>query len=486
MRYYLLVLNIINALIFIWIIVIFNSIFDFSKVITNVEEELVFTDVLDASRNVLSYALYLLLYLVGYTASLSAAVLFSAFPGFHAGFMFYFMGFFFKFFLDKWFVFPNGSAPDLNEIPGLIGEEILVFTTDFYLLVFQILFIIAIIYAVLSVMQNDPKYNLVTIGCLVLMIVIPLMVLGFRDMLRLFTLQIPLFEDLENPIDPKLTNLPLDDFIAFFSTPTALFAIICYIYLEIAFQINYTDTVTKPSLERKQRLETQLEIIQRESLQIVANVEKVKEEAAKRKEEMGLEKESVSKFMTQTAQKVSYVKEMIEKRKLEDEEKKLITAASKTRRLGRYVEKLMREDPEAEDTLTAKSSAPKPKSLATSTALNFAFRVGLLIVISFIIIHPYWFFVNIFNLPPAITESVAMYSPEVVITLMIPFILMFPVIAQIISYIKHRGLILRLQQEGRIKEILASVGDYVVVKNEEEEEEESEDQTEQAAASEAA
>lgn len=480
MRYYLLILNIINALLFIWIIVVFNSIFDFSKVITNVEEELVFTDVLEASRNILSYALYLLLYSVGYMASLSAAGLFGAFPGFNSGFMFYFMGFFFKFFLDKWFVFPNGSAPDLNEIPALIGEEVLVFTTDLYLLVFQILFVIAIIYAVLSVIQNDPKYNLVTIGCLILMIVIPLMVLGFRDMLRLFTLQVPLFEELENPIDPKLTNLPLDDIFAFFSTPTALFAIICYIYLEIAFQINYTDTVTKPSLERKDRLEAQLEIIQRESLQIVANVEKVKEEAAKRKEEMGLEKESVSKFMTQTAQKVSYVKEMIEKRKLEDEEKKLITAASKTRRLGRYVERLLREDPEAEDTLTAKSSAPKPKSLATSTALNFAFRVGLLIIISFIIIHPYWFFVNVFNLPPAITESVAMYSPEVVITLMIPFILMFPVIAQIISYIKHRGLILRLQQEGRIKEILASVGDYVVVESEEEEEEE-ENQTPEAA-----
>ena len=40
-------------------------------------------------------------------------------------------------------------------------------------------------------------------------------------------------------------------------------------------------------------------------------------------------------------------------------------------------------------------------------------------------------------------------------------ILIFPIISKIISYIKHRSLIIQLQQEGRIKEILASVGDYV-------------------------
>jgi len=54
-----------------------------------------------------------------------------------------------------------------------------------------------------------------------------------------------------------------------------------------------------------------------------------------------------------------------------------------------------------------------------------------------------------------------MFSPEVVLTLLIPTILLFPVISWIISYIKHRNLIIRLKQEGRIKEILASVGDYV-------------------------
>jgi len=78
---------------------------------------------------------------------------------------------------------------------------------------------------------------------------------------------------------------------------------------------------------------------------------------------------------------------------------------------------------------------------------------------------------EVFNLPPAIVESVAMYSPEVIVTLLIPLILLFPVISKIIASIKHRNLIIRLQQEGRIKEILASVGDYVKKEEIEEEKE---------------
>jgi multidrug efflux pump subunit AcrA (membrane-fusion protein) len=78
---------------------------------------------------------------------------------------------------------------------------------------------------------------------------------------------------------------------------------------------------------------------------------------------------------------------------------------------------------------------------------------------------------NVFHLPPAIVESVAMFSPEAIVILLVPLILMFPVISKVISSIKHRNLIIRLQQEGRIKEILASVGDYVK-KDEVEEEKE--------------
>ncbi|MCK4380552.1 MAG: hypothetical protein KAW51_05380, partial [Candidatus Lokiarchaeota archaeon] len=145
----------------------------------------------------------------------------------------------------------------------------------------------------------------------------------------------------------------------------------------------------------------------------------------------------------------------------EEEEKKLVTAASKTRRLGRYIERLFREDSEARDTLTASSSAPRARNLATSTLINFIYRVSLLLIISYVIIHPHWFLKSVLQLPDAIIESVVIFSPEVIIVLLLPIMVIFPVIAKLISFIKHRNLIIRLQQEGRIKELLTSVGDYV-------------------------
>jgi len=462
---YILLLKIINVLVFVWILFLFLSIFDFDKVLTS-DGELVLLSFLNSLKNISTYLVFAAAYGIAFccvfVASLAQPTLLTLLDDF------------FRNLFSLWFTFPNGETPFLSEIPDLIGQEFAIFTENLYLIAFQILFIIAIFYVIKAFLKTDTKNDIRVIGSIVLMLVIPLMVFGLKDMLDLFYVNIPYLEGLPNPLDPSLEQIPIDNIFLFFSSPVILLAIVAYIYLELAFQINYTYTVTKPSLERKLRLEAQLNVLESESHYITANVDKIKEEAKTRRKELEIEeKATIGKFFAKTGERFSYVKEMIERRKLEDEEKKLITAASKTRRLGRYIHLLFQEDSEARDTLTARSSAPKPKSLAVSTAINFVFRVGLLIIISFIIIHPKWFMENIFDLPPAIVESVAMFSPEVIIILLVPLILIFPVISKIISSIKHRNLIIRLQQEGRIKEILASVGDYVkkdeVVVEEEEE-----------------
>jgi hypothetical protein len=104
------------------------------------------------------------------------------------------------------------------------------------------------------------------------MIIVPLMVFGLKDMLSLFTLRVEYLEKLSNPVNRELTNLPINDFFTFLGSSIAMFAIVDYMYLELAFQINYIDTVTKPSLERSDRLEAQLKVLQVESLHITANV----------------------------------------------------------------------------------------------------------------------------------------------------------------------------------------------------------------------
>jgi len=457
-RYYLLILKVINALVFLWILVIFLSVFHFDEVITTTEGELVLSSFLTSLRNISTYVIFIVVYGVAFVCVLVASILFYAVQPF----MRTFLDQFFRGLLSLWFTFPNGTTPEFSEIPDLIGQEFAVFSENFYLIAFQILFIFAIYYAIKAFVRTDPKNDLRVVGSIVLMLVVPLMVFGFRDMIQLFSVTIPYLEDLPYPLDQSLEIIPIDNIFQFFASPVILLAIVSYIYLELAFQINYTFTVTKPSLERSYRLEAQLSVLQSESYYINANVDKIKEEAKKRKQELKIdEKATIGKFFAKTGDTFSYIKEMIEKRKLEEEEKKLITAASKTRRLGRYIHRLFQEDSEARDTLTARSSAPKPKSLLVSTIINFIFRVGLLIIISYVIIHPKWFMENVFDLPPAIVESVAMFSPEVIVILLVPLILIFPVISKIISSIKHRNLIIRLQQEGRIKEILASVGDYV-------------------------
>ena len=472
-RNYLQGLKVLNGLVFLGALALFLSIFSFTEIYTASTGETALIAFINSVRKVVTSVIYIALYFIGIGISYVIGGLFGAIGTnnvIEAVDMFY------KNFFGSWFTFStaDGKAPSIDAIIEIIGDELLVLLTDLYLIAFQVLFAISIYYAIRAVLQSNPKYNLRVIGCLILMIVLPLMVFGFRDMLELFGItNITYLTDLPNPVNTALTQLPLDNLLQFFGSPIASLAIVSYIYLELSFQINYTDLVTKPSLERSDRLEAQLSILQRESHHVVANVDKIREEAKQRKQELELKKESVGKYLAKSATSgFSYVKEMIEKKKLEAEEKKLVTAASKTRRLGSFVERLFREDAEAEDTLTAKSAKPRATHLATSTFLNFGFRLIILIIISFVIIHPHWFFVNIFRLPPAITESVAMYSPEVIIVLLLPFVLTFPVIAQVISYVKHRNLMIRLKQEGQIKQILTSVGDYVKVEEETEEDKE--------------
>ena len=467
-RIYLMSLRILNALLFIWILTIFFSLFDFREVLT-VNDNWVVIDFIYALKDLLSLLIFILLYVIAMAITFLIGGMFSAVGG---GNMTQFIQLFFKNLLGSWFTFPSGTTPELKNLGEVLLKQLANLSNSFYLLIFQLLFILAIYYLIRGIFQSNPKNNLRAIGLLVSMIIFPLMITGFKDMLDLFNLLEPFNDflsgegiiDLNNLADPlsdTFSNIPIDDFFGFFSTPIILFAIVSYLYLEMAFQINYTDTVTKPSLLRRDRLEAQLNLIRRESVHITTNIDKIKEEAKKKKEELGIERESVEKFLLRKEKKFSYIREMIEKKKLESEEKRLIQAASKTRKLGSYMDQLFREDPEAKDTLTARSSAPKTKNLAISTLINALLRLVVLIIISYIIIHPSWF-LNIFGLPESIVESVeAKVNPESIIILLLPIMLSFPVLAKIISFVKSRSLILRLKQEGKIKEILTSVGDYV-------------------------
>lgn len=471
-RWYLLSLRVANIFVFFWILTIFYSIFDISFI-----ELTAIINIVINLKEIISYAIFLLLYGIALVLSSVAVLLFSWYPLFSAQFMSVFLDTIFRNMLNSWFYFTDGPVESLGEIPGRLIDQLGFITDDLYFFSFQLLFLLVIYYFLRSVLQKDPKYNFRVVGYLIGLIIVPLFVIGLKDMLALFNLSIEYLDNLQNPLSSLILGFPSNDILAFILSPMSLLAVAMYIYLDLSFQINYVNLVSKPSLERSERLEDQLELLHKESLEITANIDQIKEESKKKKEELGIEgKEKISAFLAKKEQKFSYVKEMIQKKKLEEEEKKLLTAARDTRKLGSYLERLFREDPTAHGSLTAASSAPRPSRLILSTLLSFVIRVTALMFIGYIILHTAWLITNVLFLPEAISESVATFSPELIIIVMLPVLLLFPVSAQVISYVKKQALIRQLMGEEEIKQIEATVGDYLIAPAQEKEEEEKEEE----------
>ena len=176
-RKFLFILNLINAAIFVFILAIFSFIFNFENVIENPDGKLVFFEVIYYLKNTLTYSIYFCLYIVASSIGLAIAFLNSPNPDFNEQFMSQFINEFFKNYLSLWFSFPEGKTPDIWEIPDLIVENFLNFLNNLYLFSFLICYIIVIIFFIRAIFQNNPKYSLVAIGFLILMIVIPLRVL---------------------------------------------------------------------------------------------------------------------------------------------------------------------------------------------------------------------------------------------------------------------------------------------------------------------
>ena len=157
-RKYLLILNIINASIFIFILYIFSFVFFFEDIIINSDGNFVFFEVIRYLKDVFTYSIYFCLYIVAIIIAYGMALLFSLIPGFDSFFILDFINMFFKYYLGNWFSFPKGEAPNLEEVPDLIIRSSLNLLNNLYLFSFIICYIIAIIYFIRAIFQNDPKW----------------------------------------------------------------------------------------------------------------------------------------------------------------------------------------------------------------------------------------------------------------------------------------------------------------------------------------
>ena len=354
---------------------------------------------------------------------------------------------------------PGEAFQGAKDVYGLISA-------DLYLVILQILVAIMFFYALRASFTSNPADSITTVTLINFVIIIPLFFTQLANVLSIF---IPVGNiGFLNTILSK--NLLKEDifvnvndlnFWQFLTSDIFLVALFMFLYLEFVFQVSYIDKVTAPSIEREERLTRQIEVMKVESLKAISRIKAVEEKKREKKllaqarmtqEEMEEEKEkkkrlSLRTMMSEKGQAgFSFVSELIEKKKLEKESERMMESMKDIRRISNYLEKLFRQDPEAKNTLTAKTAAPSSTRLIVSTFISLASRIIIIVGLTWACVHPY----AIFNAisPDSIANSVELQTYEAVLSILIPFLLIIPFISTIIKISKHAKLeeILKLEE----------------------------------------
>ncbi|MFX1509112.1 MAG: hypothetical protein ACFFBR_02285 [Promethearchaeota archaeon] len=221
------------------------------------------------------------------------------------------------------------------------------------------------------------------------------------------------------------TNLPDLNFLFFLQSPVFLVALMSFIYLEVSFQVVYFYSLLEPPTLREEQLRRQLNQLQTD---------------AQRQVPIQTQDIPVPKALQRMLGSDAFrlMRQVIERKLLRREWLVELKDAHEVRRLNTFVNRLFREDPEAESTLTARASMP---SLTRMTALSIGssvVRFVFVILIAYICIHPA-IFLAFMNAPPIIIESVELlFLPEKTLLFLLPLVLLFPLAATIIGYIRQR------------------------------------------------
>ncbi|TFG05732.1 hypothetical protein EU538_11155 [Candidatus Thorarchaeota archaeon] len=231
------------------------------------------------------------------------------------------------------------------------------------------------------------------------------------------------------------------DFILFVTSPLQILVLVSFAYLEISYQMIYSDSVGKPVEEREDTLKKQL---------LALRTATRKQDAIERGE--AVSHSAMSRTTGATA--FSFLREAIE-RKVVGSKSALenLDAVSDVRRLQIFVDELLDGDPNAKNELTARAAAPSKGYVVLSTVMGSAIRFLAVIALSFLLMSPN-IFVQLLSLPPGIENSVELLQPEIVLLFLVPTTLTFVFLAMIISWITKREEAIRLsgEEEKTLKE----------------------------------
>lgn len=383
--------------------------------------------------------------------------------------------------VGNWFYLPNYNPDTMEAIPALIAPTLseslsglqylfAMITEDLYMVILQIIIVLMFYHAIRGTFTSDPGESIKVIVFINLVIIIPLFFRQIDIVLNMFSTFFSNMPEWYTNImekdllqDPIFENINEMTFTEFLTSNIFLTATTMFIYLEFVFQLAYVDSVTTPSVERELRLSRQIDVMHTEAEKAISRIKAIEEMKREKKAQMRLnltdedrqkekdEKErlSISSMMSDKSENVgfSFIAELIAKKKAEKNEQVIMDAMKDTRRVAHYLEKLFKQDKEARNTLTAKTSAPKSSRLIASTLINMFTRIILITAIMWVVVHPYNFFAFIRS-PDAILKSVELQTVESTLSVLLPFLLVIPMISSVIRATKHNKLkeILRLEE----------------------------------------
>jgi hypothetical protein len=418
--------------------------------------------ILNALKNVLSYAFYTFMAAGGYGPGFGISqtnILLDANFGISEALLFPFLNtmfhmtdasgtaIFYSTFSDLWDT--AGSPP----IYDLYAGQGIAIASNLYFLLFMLLFILSIVFILLFLGRSDIKYSIYTVTCLAGMLILASFPSLVKKILDMFGALIP--PEMYNPFFdtyfPDVTILN-PNVVAGSATAGSLWAaFFIYACLELSFQSAYVSKVSQPSVQRARMLEEQMAVLGESSLQF--EVEKKEREMQKAALPAGSKSEQVEERKRVTLRSfftgagLGAIREMVERRERERERVHLEEVSSDTRRLHGYITRLFEVDKRARETLTAVGSAPSQKNIASTTFMNMGFRLLALLALVFLVTNPYLLYA-VFNVPPIIMESYEFQSPEAVVTALVPIAMLFPVISFAIrTYKQYRLTQFKAQRE---------------------------------------
>ncbi|WP_457557562.1 hypothetical protein [Candidatus Harpocratesius sp.] len=425
-------------------------------------------------RDIFAFLLYILLfYLMSglYFVGLGILTLFKLNSSFYSTLSFNI----FQNLVGRWFKFTfvdssiSTTSPTVEQATQGLSDLFAAISSDLYFIGLQILVIAMFYYALRGAITSNPGDSVKVILFLNAVIAIPLFILQLVSLLQLFDIQVTsLPEWFQNIVNHDLlySGIFLDisqlSLWEFLSTDIFIVGVLEFAYLEFVFQLAYVDKVTRPSIEREERLNHQIEVMHIEAQKAIARIKAIEErkrelkmearaslsEEERERQKQEKERLSLHSLMSESGEQVgfSYVAELIRKKKAEREEAKIMGAMRDTRKIANYLDKLFKQDPEAKAALTASSSAPKSSRLVFSTVVNMFVRIVIITAMAWASVHPYQFF-NLIGAPDSILKSVELQIYEGSWSIIIPLVLLIPLISYIIRITKNAKLeeILRLE-----------------------------------------